>query len=215
MKNESAEIWDIPCFEDELTRILDARQKRILSPDGMTVAAVLVPLFKIDGRRHVLLTKRSDAVEHHKGEISFPGGKMDPDDPDLLSCALRETSEEVGIAPTDVRIIGELDDFYTVATRYIVAPFVGVIPYPYDFLPSRREIAGLLSVPLEVFFEPAYKTEDTWVFQGRSVPMVSYHWEGHVIWGATARILKHFTDLMEQWQFEHAADASPCTSSDQ
>ena len=125
-------IWNLPCFEDELTRALDARPRRVLPPEGMTIAAVLVPLFSVEGKRHVLLTKRSQAVEHHKGEISFPGGKLDPDDADLLSCALRETDEEVGIKPSDVRIIGELDDFYTVATRYVVAPFVGVIPYPYD-----------------------------------------------------------------------------------
>ena len=215
MNSESAGIWNLSCFEDELTKILDGRQKKVLSSDGLTVAAVLVPLFKIDGRCHVLLTKRSDAVEHHKGEISFPGGKLDPDDPDLLSCALRETEEEVGIAPIDVRIIGELDDFYTVATGYVVAPFVGLIPYPYEFFPSKREIAGLLTVPLEVFFEPSYKSEDTWVIHGQTVPMVSYHWEGHVIWGATARILKHFAELIEQWWLDHADDASLCKSSDQ
>jgi 8-oxo-dGTP pyrophosphatase MutT (NUDIX family) len=213
MDKNSIGIWNLPCFEDELTRALEARQRRVLSPDGMTVAAVLVPLFRADGRRHVLLTKRSQAVEHHKGEISFPGGKLDPDDADLLSCALREADEEVGIAPGDVRVIGELDEFYTVASRYVVAPFVGTIPYPYEFRPSGREIAELLEVPLEVFFDPAYKSEDIWTFQGQSVPMVSYNWQGHVIWGATARILKHFAELVQQWQLEHGAEESFCTDS--
>ncbi len=213
MDKNSIGIWDLPCFEDELTRVLEERPRRVLSPDGMTIAAVLVPLFSVDGRRHVLLTKRSQAVEHHKGEISFPGGKLDPDDADLLSCALREADEEVGIVPGDVRVIGELDEFYTVASRYVVAPFVGVIPYPYEFRPSGREIAELLEVPLEVFFDPAYKSEDVWMFQGQSVPMVSYNWQGHVIWGATARILKHFAELVEQWQLEHGADESFCTDS--
>jgi 8-oxo-dGTP pyrophosphatase MutT (NUDIX family) len=213
MDKNSFEIWNLPCFEDELTRVLDARSRKILPPDGKTIAAVLVPLFSVEGRRHVLLTKRSQTVEHHKGEISFPGGKLDPDDADLLSCALRETDEEVGIAPGDVRVIGALDDFYTVATRYVVAPFVGVIPYPYELRPSGREIAGILSVPLEVFFDPIYKSEDIWMFQGQSVPMVSYNWQGHVIWGATARILNHFAELMEQWQVEHAHEESICTDS--
>lgn len=213
MYKKSIEVWNLPCFEDELTKALGAHPRKVLSSEGMIIAAVLVPLFSLEGRRHVLLTKRSQAVEHHKGEISFPGGKLDPEDADLLSCALRETDEEVGIKPADIRIIGELDDFYTVATRYVVAPFVGMIPYPYAFRPSGREIEGLLSVPLEVFFDPAYKSEDIWMFQGQSIPMVSYHWNGHVIWGATARILKHFAELIEQWQLEHGHEESFCNPS--
>jgi len=146
------------------------------------------------------LTKRSDQVEHHKGEISFPGGKLDPSDPDLVSCALRETSEEVGLDPGEVRIIGELDDFYTVATHYHVVPFVGMIPFPYRFRTSAREIESLLSVPLEVFFDPSLRHEDVWILKGRPVEVISYIWQGHNIWGATARILKHFAELMaDKW----------------
>ena len=136
-------LWDLPCFEEKLARILNSRQKRILASNGTVTAAVLVPLFAKDGRRHVLLTKRSELVEHHRGEISFPGGKLDPTDPNLLCCALRETAEEIGLAPEHVRIIGELDDSYTVATNFRVVPFVGAIPHPYEFVPSIREIAGL------------------------------------------------------------------------
>jgi 8-oxo-dGTP pyrophosphatase MutT (NUDIX family) len=162
----------------------------------MVTAAVLVPLFSKNGEPHVLLTKRSDFVEHHKGEVSFPGGKLDPEDPDLKSCALRETEEEVGIDPGDVKIVGELDDFYTVATSFLVVPFVGVIPYPYDFRPSSREIVSLLRVPLEIFFDPARRTEETCFIRGQRVEIVSYFWEGQTIWGATGRILKHFVEIL-------------------
>lgn len=183
------------------TRLLDAlakRSKNSLSSEGLISAAVLAPLFEKDGAPHVLLTKRSDQVEHHRGEISFPGGKLDPTDHNEEHCALRETSEEVGIKIQDIRVLGRLDDFYTVATKYHVSPFVGVIPYPYEFRTSQREIAGLLAVPLEVFFDPARRSEDIWIFRGEPVEVVSYRWNGHNIWGATARILKHMVELVDR-----------------
>lgn len=190
--------WNLECLERELARKLGSRSKNVLPVDGLIAAAVLVPLFAKDGEPHVLLTKRSELVEHHKGEISFPGGKLDPEDPDLRFCALRETEEEVGIDPRDVRIVGELDDFYTVATNYHVVPFVGVIPYPYEFRPSSREIAGLLGVPLKIFFEPKRRTEKNCFIGGRNVEILSYSWRGHNIWGATARIFKHITDVIAE-----------------
>lgn len=162
----------------------------------MVVAAVLITLFEMDDSPHVLLTKRSQEVEHHKGEISFPGGKLDDTDRDLLHCALRETEEEVGINPEDVSIIGEMDDFYTVATNYLVAPFVGKIPYPYEFHPSEREIDEVIAVPLSIFFDENRISFDTWYISGEAVKLVFYHWRGHTIWGATARMLRDFTKLL-------------------
>jgi 8-oxo-dGTP pyrophosphatase MutT (NUDIX family) len=212
MKREPQGIWNLPCFPEELVRLLGSREKVVLPSEGQTTAAVLVPLYRKENRYHVLLTKRSDQVEHHKGEISFPGGKMDPEDPDLEFCALRETAEEVGVAPDDVRILGELDDFYTVATNYRVAPFVGLIPYPYPFRPSAREIAGLVTPPLDVFFDPSRRSEQIWHFQGQAVNVVSYAWEGHTIWGATARILKHFAELVEAWGPEYSLCGSAVSS---
>ncbi|MEW6136989.1 MAG: CoA pyrophosphatase [Thermodesulfobacteriota bacterium] len=188
--------WNLARIEKDLESILRSRYKVVLSGRGLVTAAVLVPLLAKEGEAHVLLTKRSDQVEHHKGEISFPGGKLDPTDRDLQACALRETEEEIGVAPSDVRIVGELDDFYTVATHFHVVPFVGIIPYPYHFRPSSREIASLLNVPLRIFFEPHRRREEIWTFHGQSVEVVSYLWEGHNIWGATARILKHLAEVL-------------------
>lgn len=187
----------MPAFENRLSKVISKRSKIRLSADGLITAAVLVPLFEKNGSPHILLTKRSDHVEHHRGEISFPGGKVDPTDRDEEYCALRETSEEVGIKIPDVKILGELDDFYTVATNFRVSPFVGVIPYPYEFKTSEREIAGLLDVPLEVFFDPKLRSEDIWIMRGEEINVVSYKWNGHNIWGATARILKHMVELVD------------------
>lgn len=198
MTIEEAALRNLPCFQEKLASILVSRTKRVLPTDGLITAAVLVPLFSKDGLVHVLLTKRSELVEHHKGEISFPGGKLDDTDPDLLSCALRETEEEVGIEPVDVRVVGELDEFYTVATGFVVAPFVGVIPYPYEFRPSSREIAELIGVPMHVFFDPERRAEETWMYNGKPIEVISYRWKGHNIWGATARILKHFVELVQE-----------------
>ena len=184
-------------FEDNLRQLLANRSKEALPRRDFVIAAVLMPIYRSDGVFHVLLTKRSDLVEHHKGEISFPGGKLDDTDPDLLACALRETSEEVGVKPQDVGILGELDDFYTVATNYLVVPFVGTIPYPYEFRPSSREIDELIGVPLAVFFDPDRRSEETIVLGEQAVEIISYRWRGHTIWGATARILKHFTEVVE------------------
>jgi 8-oxo-dGTP pyrophosphatase MutT (NUDIX family) len=215
MNSEKKRLWNLPCFEDELERILADRQKKRLSPEGMVIAAVLVPLFVDNGHRYVLLTERSYLVEHHRGEISFPGGKFDPTDPDLKSCALRETDEEVGVDPVHVRVVGELDDFYTVATKYLVAPFVGVIPYPYEFRPSAREIAGILTIPLEVFFDPSIRTEEIRTVNGQQLEIVSYRWKKHNIWGATARIMKHFTELISEWPVDSGICKSRTSKADE
>ncbi len=196
MKKEHMLFETLPAFEARLIDVLSERDKTSLSSEGLISAAVLVPVFEKEGEPHILLTKRSDQVEHHRGEISFPGGKVDPTDRDEQHCALRETSEEVGIKVEDVRVLGRLDDFYTVATRFHVAPFVGVIPYPYDFRTSQREIASLLAVPLEVFFDPSRRSEDVWIVKGEPIEVVSYRWRGHNIWGATARILKHMVEIL-------------------
>jgi 8-oxo-dGTP pyrophosphatase MutT (NUDIX family) len=185
-----------PDFQYRVERALMGRAKRTLPRDDCVVAAVLVPLFIMDGEAHVLLTKRSQEVEHHRGEISFPGGKLDETDANLLSCALRETHEEVGIHPSAVSVVGELDEFHTVATGFLVAPFVGIIPYPYELRPSRREIDEVLHVPLEVFFDPSRKTTETWTFKGVALEITAYKWNDHTIWGATARIMNHFVDVL-------------------
>lgn len=197
MKTENQPMWTRPDFEEKLASLLTQRRKTVLPREGMVVAAVLLALFKTDEGFEILLTKRSHLVEHHRGEISFPGGKLDDTDPDLLYCALRETSEEVGVDPADVRILGELDDFYTVATHFLVVPFVGIIPYPYEFTANSREIDEVIGVPLEVFLDPDRRTEELWTLNGEPLPVLSYRWRGYNIWGATARILDHFAQLID------------------
>lgn len=187
-----------PCekdFIDETRKILSARERKVIDHPGFAHAAVLVPLFKKKEDCHLLFTKRSDQVKYHKGEISFPGGVVDEDDSELERTALREAFEEVGLKENDVQIIGILDDILTV-TEFIVTPFAGFFPYPYPFKVSPVEIAELIEVPLSSLLDPACFAEREILRGGQNEIVYAYQYGKHIIWGATARILKQFLDLL-------------------
>jgi 8-oxo-dGTP pyrophosphatase MutT (NUDIX family) len=156
-------------------------------------AGVLVPLFVRDGALWVVLTRRTETVEHHRGQISFPGGGEEPDDDGLLDTALRETEEEIGVAPDDVRYLGRLSPIVTV-TDFYVEPYVGAIPQPYAFRPAEAEIAAIIEAPVAALLDPAVLERRP--FPGRPEPVLFYHHGEHVIWGATARILKELLDAL-------------------
>jgi len=187
-----------PCeknFVDQIGTILSSRKRRVIEHPPFSHAAVLVPLFKKGDGCHLLFTKRSDQVKHHKGEISFPGGVVDEEDLELISTALREADEEIGLRKSDVQILGILDDIVTV-TEFIVTPIVGVFPYPYPFKVSAVEIAELIEVPLSSLLREKSFSEKEMIRGGQKEIVYAYQYEKHIIWGATARILKQFLDLI-------------------
>jgi 8-oxo-dGTP pyrophosphatase MutT (NUDIX family) len=141
----------------------------------------------------VLFTVRAAHLEEHKGEISFPGGRVDPEDSDTLAAALRETWEEVGILPEDLTILGSMDDFVSV-TGYRVTPHVvSLAAGDYPFQPQPREVAEILLVPLSHLLDRSnYRVE---AHQGRRGPIDCFRWGSHVIWGMTAGITKRFLDI--------------------
>src|SRR4030043_592103 len=144
-----------------------ARQEKVRIHDGtLKKAAVLIPLFKKDGEYYILFTRRTDTVEHHKGQISFPGGRQDKKDKNLLATALREAQEEMGIAPRDVKILGELDDFCTVTTDFCVSPFVALISYPYPFKVNPHEIAEVIEAPLSALLKEGQLRQEMWMKDG-------------------------------------------------
>ena len=182
-------------FTDQIRKKLSSRQRRVIEHPTFSHAAVLVPLFQKGGDCHLLFTKRSEEVKYHKGEISFPGGVVDEEDRELINTALREASEEIGLKEGDVQIIGVLDDIVTI-TEFIVTPIVGLFPYPYPFRVSEVEIAELIEVPL-AFLLVEDNLSEREIFRGGQKEVVyAYQYGKHTIWGATARILKQFLDLI-------------------
>ena len=146
-----------------------------------------MPLFYDQGQYHVLFTERSDEVVFHKGQVCFPGGTREPSDSSLLQTALRESEEEIGLEARDIEILGELDDIITLVTDYVISPFVAFIPHPYSLRTNGREVKGAFSVPLSFLMDEANFDQDSY----------AYEYEGHIIWGATARILRQLIDLIK------------------
>lgn len=159
-------------------------------------AAVLVPLFQADGEWRVLLTQRTETVDSHKGQVAFPGGRVDAGDASRTDTALRETEEEIGLPAEHVAVIGQLDDLLTV-TQYHITPVVGVIPWPWEFRLSAGEIASVFGVPLRWLADPAnlhtqYREP---LAPGPKVPVYYFYYGGYTIWGATARMLLNLLEV--------------------
>ena len=182
-----------------LWKVLANRAKAVVDDPTLTPAAVLLVLYPKDGDYCILLNKRSNLVEHHKGEISFPGGARDPEDRDFLDTALREAEEEMGISRGDVTVLGELDDVVT-RSRFGVRVYLGAIPCPYPFRPSAMEVAEVLEAPISVLCDPANRRNETRWVDGQSVIAYSYAYNDHLIFGATAKILQQFLEVLEEGQ---------------
>ncbi|OLD39558.1 MAG: hypothetical protein AUI83_22950 [Armatimonadetes bacterium 13_1_40CM_3_65_7] len=164
---------------DLIRQKLARRTRRMIEADGLTRAAVLIPLLVQDGTPLVLFTRRTDTVQHHKGQISFPGGATEQGDVDALATALRETEEEVGIPRGIVEVLGTLDDVHATVSGFLITPFVGIISDPVPLRINTAEIAEVLSVPLS-----------------QQVDVYFYTHGRYEIWGVTARIMKSFIDAV-------------------
>ncbi len=184
-------------MEKKIKEILSCRDKACINDPRYRRAAVLLPLFKKNGEYHILFTRRTDTLRHHKGQISFPGGSRDEGE-DVLTTALRESGEEMGIERKDVRILGELDDICTATSDFCVSPFVGLIPYPYPFKVNREEIEEVLEVPLSSLLNGPGFREELFERNGDKFPVYFYQHDQHTIWGATARILKQLLELIAE-----------------
>ena len=187
---------DPRALPDSLRRVLTARVPAAEARDGSKPAGVLVPLQYHDGRWHVILNVRSETVGEHKGEIAFPGGSLEPADAGMTACALRETWEEMGIRPEDVDVLGPLDAVLT-RTNFLVWPTVGVVPYPYAFAPTAREVASVIEAPLDELLDPAAARHEARILpDGAVMKRLAYVSGEHLIFGATAWILAQLLDLI-------------------
>ncbi len=184
-------------------RLLSRHPKKTLDDTSLAPAGVLLLLYLKDGEYCVLLNKRSNSVEDHKGEISFPGGRRDDGDRAILDTALRETHEEMGIRPQDVEVLGELDDVATIS-NFLVSTFVGTIPTAYQFKPSDEEVAEVIELPLSVLTDDGSSRDETRIVEGALVSRRSYAYGGHLIFGATAEILTRFIEILDSAPAEEA-----------
>jgi 8-oxo-dGTP pyrophosphatase MutT (NUDIX family) len=158
-------------------------------------AAVLVPVIDLP-RPRILLTKRTDTVRDHKGEISFPGGVRHAEDPDLMTTALRETEEELGIRRDSVRIAGRMAPTHTIVTGYVIVPYVGILSEVPPLTPSPVEIAEVLEMDLGRL-ALAEREAGGWDPGGSYRPWFAYELEGHTVWGATGGILHGFLGTLK------------------
>ena len=163
---------------------------------GLIPSAVLVLLYLKNDEVNVLLNKRSETVEHHKNEISFPGGRMDKHDHSLFDTALRETKEEIGVSPDDVNMFGQLDQVETM-TGYSITPYVGTIPEKYNFIINSAEVSKLLEIPLFKFNDGTVLRKELRYFNGNWLSKHNYVYEGHLIWGATANIIGNLVRILD------------------
>jgi 8-oxo-dGTP pyrophosphatase MutT (NUDIX family) len=172
---------------------------RVFVDKTPTAAAVLVPLVRRDEGLHVLLTRRTDHLRDHAGQISFPGGRSEPEDGGPAGTALRETEEEVGLARRHVEVIGELPT-YTTVTSYVVTPVVALVTPPFDLSLDSFEVAEAFEVPLAFLMSPAHHRRHLFSFEGGQRQFLSMPWQRtdpagaaseYFIWGATAAMLRN------------------------
>jgi len=192
------DMLNLSQLKQDLKAILSQREpKRIEDKvDKYTQASVLLPLFIKDGHYWLLLMRRANTVEYHKGEVSFPGGVVDEKDDNLESTAKRETFEETGVREEDIEILGQLDDMTTITSRFIVHPFVGIVPFPYEFNVNKTEVEHLIEVPLQFFLDPSQPRPFSINYNGETFETPAFIYEGIVIWGATERILENFISVI-------------------
>jgi 8-oxo-dGTP pyrophosphatase MutT (NUDIX family) len=182
-------------LEERLRRALDERTARTGGLPPGRDAAVLLMLFERDGEPWLVFTKRTEHVQHHKGEISFPGGARDDDDPDIERTAVRETVEELGVDPEAIRVVGRLDEIPTYVTGYNVMPFVAVVPEQHSYRPSDAEIDEVIELPVDELARVGRR--DVIIRSGFPIETNVFETRGHFIWGLTGAILRQFLD--EVW----------------
>lgn len=186
---------------------LDAIRRRLAAPPGavearalagdlgaaaertaLTPASVLVPIIARSESLTVLLTRRTEHLRTHSGQVSFPGGRVEPQDAGPEATALRETQEEIGLAPDRIELIGTLSEYHT-RTGYRITPVVGVVAPPFTLQADAQEVDAVFEVPLSFLLDPRNHQRHWREFEGRRVSYFAMPYGEHYIWGATAAML--------------------------
>jgi 8-oxo-dGTP pyrophosphatase MutT (NUDIX family) len=178
-------VLSADALREPLRQGLARRPPRKLPLGATKAAAVLAPLFELDGEVRVWLVRRPQSMRSHAGQVAFPGGKSDPSDPSPMATALREAHEELGISPVDVDVLGPLDDINTI-TGFTISPWIGWVPPDLTMHPNPTEVERVFSAPLRAFFAPQ---TGIWPLHGWTI-------DGELVWGATAAIVRDFVALL-------------------
>lgn len=187
---------------DRIISALKLRSPQTLPGNSHKPAAVLIPIQERSDGDYLVLTKRADHLSTHKGQIAFPGGRVDPSDADVTETALRECYEEIGIGPECVRILGRLDEF-TAGYGLVVTPVVGVIPAHCEFLINPAETTEVASVPIAALMRPPNCTLSDHLSPGGH-PNYHFYVNGWDVWGVTARIIAQFLELVYDFQVKRS-----------
>ncbi|WP_262696106.1 CoA pyrophosphatase [Kordiimonas aquimaris] len=167
-----------------------------LESETLRAAAVLVPIVMHDEGPTVLLTKRTENLSKHAGQVSFPGGSIDPEDEDDVAAALREASEEIGLLPEQVQIHGRLD-MYRTGTGFEISPIVATIEPGFELIIAEDEVAEAFEVPLDFFLDRSNHQQQSAVWRGRRRHYYAMPYGDYFIWGATAAMLVNLIDILE------------------
>jgi 8-oxo-dGTP pyrophosphatase MutT (NUDIX family) len=199
--------------EAEIKSLLEAENQQGIEPESPGIplellfnpgpsrpAAVLIPMLRLADSWHLLYTRRHSDLPEHSGQVSFPGGRSDPEDANPEQTALRESREEIGLSPDRVRLLGRMHDFLTV-TNYVVTPVVGVIPWPYPLKLADYEVSRAFTIPLAWLADPANQEIYQRLLPGpyNPVPVIYFHeYDGEVLWGASARFTVRLIEILSK-----------------
>ena len=174
----------------------------LYNPGSSRPAAVLIPLLRLEESWHLLYTRRNSDLPEHSGQVAFPGGRSDPEDASPEVTALREACEEIGLSPTDVRLLGRMHEFLTI-TNYLVTPVIGVIPWPYTLKLADHEVSRAFTIPLAWLADPAnLEMQQRHLPEPYNpVPVIYFHeYDGEVLWGASARFTVRLIEVLSENQ---------------
>ncbi len=184
-----------------LRSFFSSYQRRVVHDSSLRPSAVLIPFLLQQDGLHLVFTKRTETVEHHKGQISFPGGAVDSNDADMIATALRETEEEIGISRASVEVLGMYSDF-SIPSGFCITPVVGFLSEMPPLKIHKAEVDEVFTVPVQFFFEPGSERKENRELKGKMFPVFFYDFGKHCIWGATAAILRELLQSLQAFSQE-------------
>jgi 8-oxo-dGTP pyrophosphatase MutT (NUDIX family) len=180
---------------EQIKSVLSGRERREIHNPALRRAGVLILLFPKGGELHFLLTRRTQDVEHHKGQISFPGGSKDREDRDIVETALRETEEEIGLSRSKVQVLGLFDDYET-PSGFAITPVVAHVPELPQLRVNASEVTEVLEVPVALFTDTAKERVEQRQVRGKLHDVYFYRYGSHEVWGATAAMIRAFLRVL-------------------